>query len=168
MRVKESTLRRIIREEAHRALREQVTPAPAPAAGTPPVPAPVTPAPVASAPTTTSKPAALTVDQAAPLAYKQVNSLYKTQMLALWEQYLKVNAAGSKSVVNFEFQINVDGKVDPKTIKVTCKPDLTRTVAPNPPTTFSSELKKMMTGWKFQPASEPFIYEHPKAMEFGS
>jgi hypothetical protein len=94
--------------------------------------------------------------------------MYRQQMLALWDQYLKVSSEGTKSVVTFQFQINTDGKVDPKTIKVTCKPDPTRTIAPNPPTTFSAELKKMMANWKFQPASEPFIYEHPKAMEFGS
>jgi len=171
MLIKESTLRRIIREEAHRALWEQTTPAPAPAAGAPAVPAPVTPAPTTPAPPASTTPTAtpaLTAEQAAPLAYKSVNGMYKQQMLALWDQYLKVSPEGTKPVVTFQFQINTDGKVDPKTIKVTCKPDPTRTVAPNPPTTFSAELKKMMANWKFQGASEPFIYEHPKSMEFGS
>jgi len=163
MLIKESTLRRIIREEAHRALREQTTPAPAPAAGPPAVPVPTSPAP-----TTPTAAPALTAEQAAPLAYESVNSIYRQQMLALWDQYLKVSPEGTKSVVTFQFNINTDGKVDPKTIKVTCKPDPTRTVAPNPPTTFSAELKKMMANWKFQGASEPFIYEHPKSMEFGS
>jgi hypothetical protein len=163
MLIKESTLRRIIREETYRSLREQTTPAPAPAAGASAVPAPTPPAP-----TTPTAAPALTAEQAAPLAYKSVNGMYKQQMLALWDQYLKVSPEGTKSVVTFQFIINTDGKVDPKTIKVTCKPDPTRTVAPNPPTTFSAELKKMMANWKFQGASEPFIYEHPKSMEFGS
>lgn len=168
MLIKESTLRRIIREEAHRALREQVTPAIAPVAGAAAVPPP---APVAGAAPAAAAPAAsttLTVDEAAVAANKAFNGNYKRQLLGLWEQYLKVDPAAT-SVVTFQFQINTNGTVDPKAnVKVTCKPDPTRTVPPNPPTTFSAEFKKLMMTWKFAPASEPFIYEHPSSLKFGS
>ena len=161
MLIKESTLRRIIREEAHRALREQVTPAPVAGAAAPPPVAGA--APAAPAASTT-----LTVDEAAVAANKAFNGNYKRQLLGLWEQYLKVDPAAT-SVVTFQFQINTNGTVDPKAnVKVTCKPDPTRTVPPNPPTTFSAEFKKLMMTWKFAPASEPFIYEHPSSLKFGS
>ena len=161
MLIKESTLRRIIREEAHRALREQVTPAPVAGAAAPPPVAGA--APAAPAASTT-----LTVDEAAAAANKAFNGNYKRQLLGLWEQYLKVDPAAT-SVVTFQFQINTNGTVDPKAnVKVTCKPDPTRTVPPNPPTTFSAEFKKLMMTWKFAPASEPFIYEHPSSLKFGS
>lgn len=160
MLIKESTLRRIIREEAYRALREQVTPAIAPAAGAAAVPPAAPAAPAAST--------VLTVDEAAVAANKAFNGNYKRQLLGLWEQYLKVDPAAT-SVVTFQFQINTNGTVDPKAnVKVTCKPDPTRTVPPNPPTTFSAEFKKLMMTWKFAPASEPFIYEHPSSLKFGS
>ena len=161
MLIKESTLRRIIREEAHRALREQVTPAPVAGAAAPPPVAGA--APAAPAASTTR-----TVDEAAVAANKAFNGNYKRQLLGLWEQYLKVDPAAT-SVVTFQFQINTNGTVDPKAnVKVTCKPDPTRTVPPNPPTTFSAEFKKLMMTWKFAPASEPFIYEHPSSLKFGS
>lgn len=160
MRVKESTLRRIIREEAYRALREQVASVIAPVAGAAAVPPAAPAAPAAST--------ALTVDEAAVAANKAFNGNYKRQLLGLWEQYLKVDLAAT-SVVTFQFQINTNGTVDPKAnVKVTCKPDPTRTVPPNPPTTFSAEFKKLMMTWKFAPASEPFIYEHPSSLKFGS
>ena len=168
MLIKESTLRRIIREETYRSLHEQATPAVAPVAGAAPVPVPP-PAPVAATPPAApAAPAVLTVDQAAAAANKAFNGNYKRQLLGLWEQYLKVDPAAT-SVVTFQFQINTNGTVDPKAnVKITCKPDPTRTVPPNPPTTFSAEFKKLMMTWKFAPASEPFIYEHPSSLKFGS
>jgi hypothetical protein len=109
-----------------------------------------------------------TVDEAAVAANKAFNGNYKRQLLGLWEQYSKADPAAT-SVVTFQFQINTNGTVDPKAnVKITCKPDPTRTVPPNPPTTFSAEFKKLMMTWKFTPASEPFIYEHPSSLKFGS
>ena len=158
MLIKESTLRRIIREEAHRALREDanVIPATAPAGGA------IQPGVSNPADETSATP-----DQVAQAAYESIKDpkTYGAQLLKVWENFPKNGV--STSFATFQFQINTNGTVDPKTIKVNCKPDPSGANT-SPPLTFSGELKKVIAGFKFMPGTEAFVYEHPKPMEFGA
>ena len=158
MLISESTLRRIIREEARRALREDtnVIPATTSADGTT--------ASDSSDPATVSS---ATSEQVAQAAYESIKDpkTYGAQLLKVWENFPKNGV--STSFANFQFQINTNGTVDPKTIKVSCKPDPTGANT-SPPLTFSGELKKVIAGFKFMPGTEAFVYEHPKPMKFGS
>jgi len=174
MLIKESTLRRIIREEARRALHE----------------ADETIIPVTTAPNLSTtipggavkvnikRPAGyvdpnapvvpLTADEAPQAVYNKINSDYKTGLLAAWDQFAKGVAIGQSSVLNFQFQINTDGSIDPKTIKLTCTPDFTipAVAGQSSARTLSGDVKKKIAGWSFAPVAEAFIYQHPRGMLF--
>lgn len=174
MRIKESAIRQIIKEELNldairRILREDDTDAPAViktsdvqagsvSAGEP-------------AKVTIKRPpgyvdpnaAPLTIDQAFAAAYKRTldpNSLFRVKLMNVWNSFLPQIGEGSRSSVIFEFQLNPDGKADPKTIKVTCTPDHTAKYGVGLPTTkFSAEIKKLIAAESWPRPPEPYIYD---------
>jgi hypothetical protein len=91
-------------------------------------------------------------------------------LLAAWDQFAKGVAQGQSSVLNFQFQINTDGSIDPKTIKLTCTPDFTIPAVAGQASarTLSGDFKKKIAGWRFAPVAETCIYQHPKGMQFQS
>ena len=183
MLIKESTFRRIIREEARRALHEAENGA---AITTIPMSKPsemsadsgkaveVTLKRPPGYPDFNKAPAApLTVDEAPQAVYNAINAAggrYKTLLLSVWDQYSKQVAQGQSSVLSFQFQINTDGSIDPKTIKLTCTPDFTipAVAGQSSARTLSGDFKKTIAGWRFAPVAEAFIYQHPKGMKFDS
>jgi hypothetical protein len=178
MLIKESTLRRIIMEEARRVLRE------ADEAIIPATPAPnlSTTIPGGAVKVNIKRPAGyvdpnapvvpLTVEEAPQAVYNAINAAggrYKTLLLSVWDRFSRGVAQGQSSVLKFQFQINTDGSIDPKTIKLTCTPDFTiPAVGQQSAHTLSGDFKKTIAGWSFARVAEAFIYEHPKGMEFNS
>jgi len=177
MLIKESTLRRIIREEARRALHE------AEDAIVPVTTAPnlSTTDPAGAVKVNIKRPAGyvdpnapvvpLTAEEAPQAVYNAINAAggrYKIGLLAAWDQFAKGVAIGQSSVLNFQFQINTDGSIDPKTIKLTCTPDFTipAVAGQSSARTLSGDVKKKIAGWSFAPVAEAFIYQHPRGMQF--
>jgi len=179
MLIKESTFRRIIREEARRALHEaEDAIIPVTTASNMSVDSgkavQVTLKRPAGYPDFNKAPAApLTVDEAPQAVYNAINAAggrYKTLLLSVWDQYSKQVAQGQSSVLSFQFQINTDGSIDPKTIKLTCTPDFTipAVAGQSSARTLSGDFKKTIAGWRFASVAEAFIYQHPKGMKFDS
>lgn len=110
--------------------------------------------------------APLTISQAAQAAAKRTldpNSLFRTKLLNVWNSFLPQIGEGSRSSVIFEFQLNPDGKADPKTIKVTCTPDYTAKYGEGSPTTkFSAEIKKLIAAESWPRPPESFLYEQAR------
>jgi len=181
MLIKESTFRRIIREEARRALHEAEDAIILPMTTVPNL---STTLPAGAVQVNIKRPAGyvdlnkapaapLTVDEAPQAVYNAINAAggrYKTLLLSVWDQYSKQVAQGQSSVLKFQFQINTDGSIDPKTIKLTCTPDFTipAVAGQSSARTLSGDVKKTIAGWSFAPVAEAFIYEHPKGMKFDS
>ena len=175
MLIKETILRRIIREEARRALREAdapVTP--------PPTPPPTQFNPDGSIKVNIKRPPGyvnpfapvvpLTIEEAPQAIYnaiKDPGGRYKMSLTGVWSSYIKNDA--QTSILNFQFQINTDGSIAPNTIKVTCTPDLTLPATSSfLGSTLSADFKKVIAKWKFGPVAEAFIYQQPKGMEFSA
>jgi len=118
--------------------------------------------------------APLTINQAAQAAAKRTldpNSLFRTKLLNVWNNFLPQIGEGSSSSVIFQFQLNPDGKADPKTIKVTCTPDYTAKYGEGLPTTkFSAEIKKLIAAESWPRPPEPFLYDQAevKPLAFNS
>ena len=168
MRIKESVIRQIIKEELNldairRILREDDGPAPqvqSPQVST-----------GEKVKVTVKRPpgyvdpnaAPLTISQAAQATAKRTldsSSLFRTKLLNVWNNFLPQIGEGSSSSVIFEFQLNPDGKADPKTIKVTCTPDYTAKYGEGSPTTkFYAEIKKLIVAESWPRPPEPFLYE---------
>lgn len=169
MLIKESTLRRIIREESRRALREAddiqipipittTTPAYDPFAAAAPAPKPQA-----------EQPAPGTVQYNDPAAIKNmikniVDSAPNRQLINnVWVHALKSNADVQKSSLTMTFTVTKEGTVDPKTIKVTCAPDVA-IPDPSSPTgshPMSTEFVKVIAAWKFYKLPAPTSYTHP-------
>lgn len=172
MRIKESVIRQIIKEELNReairrALNEDDTDTPVVQAGQ-----------VQSVDNTGSavkvsvkRPPGYVDPNAAPMTISQAaqatarmtldsNSLFRTRLLNVWNSFLQQIGEGSSTSVIFEFQLNPDGKADPKTIKVTCTPDYTAKYGEGLPITkFSAEIKKLIAAESWPRPSESFLYE---------
>ena len=76
----------------------------------------------------------------------------------------------AKFSVNFSFNVNKNGSVDPGTIKVVAVPDIKTTSQAEGVTStslLSSDLKKEIMRWSFPPCTEVFEYEHPHAVVSG-
>lgn len=174
MLIKESTLRRIIREEARRALREADAPVPT----TPPTPNFSIPDPGGSVKVNIKRPPGyvnpnapvvpLTIEEAPQAIYNAIKApggRYKMLLTTVWSRYIRGGA--QTSILNFQFQINTDGSIAPNTIKVTCTPDLTLPATSSfSGSTLSADFKKEIALWKFGPVAEAFVYQHPNGMKF--
>lgn len=174
MLIKESILRRIIREEARRALREDDAIAPVSQPNSsfnttdPGKPVTVNIKRPAGYVNPNAPVVPLTIEEAPQAIYNAIKApggRYKMSLTTVWSRYIKGGA--QTSILNFQFQINTDGSIAPNTIKVTCTPDLTSPATSSVRgSTLSADFKKEIALWKFGPVAEAFVYQHPNGMKF--
>lgn len=137
MRVKESTLRRIIREEARRALREDDAAVPAPA----PVAAPVA-APAPAKPPLTDP----------ALVKTMVDKRIKSQLQTAKEDLLKIDenlVNANAYTLRLNFTILTTGLVDRNTFNCRIEPD--------PGNSKANEIVKRFLYTRFDPIATPYV-----------
>lgn len=138
MLIKESTLRRIIREEARRALREDDATLPAPVA---------VPAPVAAAPAKPPLTDSALIDAMIKSRLKASAGRFQSVVGGLKSEY---GADGIEGRVEFTFDILTTGLVDRNTIKVKASP---QTYQKEIETAFKNEVIRI----RFDPIMSPVI-----------
>ena len=135
MLIKESTLRRIIREEARRALHEDDAAVPAPA----PAPAPVA-APAPAKPPLTDP----------ALIKTMVDKRLRSQLQGVKDDLLKIDETlAGTSTLRLDFTILTTGIIDRNTFNCRIEPD--------PRSSKANEIVKRILYTKFDPIATPYV-----------
>lgn len=154
MLVKESTLRRIIREEARRVLREGDDVA---------IPIVTAPAGQVSLDAPAAAPAVKAPAQATPsdpqtMIKNMIAKSYNQTILNVWNVVLK-QSPDTQQAATISFKVIPDGTVDQSSVNVT----LADVPGKNPPaaeakTKLQADLVTVVKGWKFYPVAAPTDY----------